>query len=97
MGTWEHGNVGAWKCGSVGTWEHGNMGAWECGSVGAWEHRNMGAWKHGSVETWEHGNVRVWVQGYRFFTAVCLLAKVGKNAQSSLTLEKRKNNVYIVY
>lgn len=65
------------------------MGTWEYGNMGTWEPRSVGAWEHGSVGTWKRGDVRVWVQGYRFFTAVCLLAKVGKNAQSSLT---KKNN-----
>ena len=47
--------------------------------------------------TWERGDVRVWVQGYRFFTAVCLLAKVGKNAQSSLMLEKKEKIMFTKY
>ena len=74
----------------MGTWERGNMGAWKHGSVRMWECGNLVVWEHGSVGTWERGNMGVLVQGYRFFTAVCLLAKVGKNAQSSPMLEKRK-------
>ncbi|CAI5519521.1 unnamed protein product [Closterium sp. Naga37s-1] len=55
--TCQHGEMVAWRDGSMARWQHGEMAAWRDGSMARWQHGEMAARGDGSTGRWQHGEV----------------------------------------